>query len=126
MTHRVLWGFNDRDLANAIVHSRAPVLTAIGHRQDETLADLVADARAHTPSLVGPSLAQAQPQEQSETPAVAWQETRDVPAAKDWAEKQGATPAMEQSKGPDPIWVAVLVIAVILALIVIARVLGWL
>jgi exodeoxyribonuclease VII large subunit len=52
-----LWGFNDWDLAKAIVGSRVPVLTAIGHREDETLADLVADARAHTPSLVGSVLA---------------------------------------------------------------------
>ncbi len=49
--------FNDWDLAQAIVQSRVPVITAIGHRQDQTLADLVADRSVPTPSLVGNALA---------------------------------------------------------------------
>ena len=133
-----LWMLNDWELAKAIVHSRVPVLTAIGHRQDETLADLVADSRAHTPSLVGAMLAQAQPQEHHETtakkqpeervatPVVDRQEARDVPPAKDRPVGQEATPVTEQPKRLDPIWASVLVVAAAIALIVIARLLGWL
>lgn len=42
--------FNDEGLVRAIVASRVPVLTGIGHEQDVTLADLAADRRASTPS----------------------------------------------------------------------------
>jgi len=42
--------FNDEPLVRAIAESRVPVLTGIGHEQDESLADLVADRRASTPS----------------------------------------------------------------------------
>jgi exodeoxyribonuclease VII large subunit len=52
--------FNDWALAEAIVGSRIPVLTAIGHRQDQSLADLVADRSVPTPSSVGQALVTAQ------------------------------------------------------------------
>lgn len=42
--------FNDEPLARAIAESRIPTLTGIGHEVDESLADLVADKRAATPS----------------------------------------------------------------------------
>ncbi len=45
-----LWCFNDRELARAIVESPVPVVAAIGHETDVTLAELVADARAATPT----------------------------------------------------------------------------
>lgn len=45
-----LWAFNDEDLARAIVASRVPVISAVGHEIDVTLADLVADWRAPTPT----------------------------------------------------------------------------
>lgn len=51
--------FNDWDLAGAIVRSGIPVLTAIGHRQDRSLADLVTDHSVPTPSSVGQALARA-------------------------------------------------------------------
>ena len=45
-----LWAFNERPVAQAIRAARVPVVTGIGHESDTTLADLVADHRAHTPT----------------------------------------------------------------------------
>lgn len=45
-----LWCFNDRAVAEAIVRCPVPVVCAIGHETDTTLAELVADARAATPT----------------------------------------------------------------------------
>ena len=45
-----LWPFNEEVVAQAIVRSEIPVLTGIGHEDDVTIADLVADRRALTPS----------------------------------------------------------------------------
>ncbi len=45
-----LWAFNDERLARAIFGFPVPIVTGIGHERDESLADLVADMRAPTPS----------------------------------------------------------------------------
>jgi exodeoxyribonuclease VII large subunit len=45
-----LWGFNDESLARAIAASRVPIVTGIGHEVDVSIADLVADHHAHTPT----------------------------------------------------------------------------
>lgn len=45
-----LWAFNDEQLARAIRASEIPVISAVGHEIDWTIADLVADVRAATPS----------------------------------------------------------------------------
>ena len=45
-----LWAFNDERIARAIVTCRVPVVTGVGHEVDVTIADLVADVRAATPS----------------------------------------------------------------------------
>ncbi len=48
-----LWAFNEEILARAIFDSKIPVISAVGHEVDTTIADLVADARASTPTKAG-------------------------------------------------------------------------
>lgn len=45
-----LWAFNDERLARAIAACRVPIVSAVGHEVDMTIADFVADLRAATPS----------------------------------------------------------------------------
>ena len=48
-----LWAFNEEPVARSIFASKIPIISAVGHEVDVTIADLVADARASTPTQAG-------------------------------------------------------------------------
>jgi exodeoxyribonuclease VII large subunit len=53
-----LWAFNTLPVANAIYHSRIPIISAVGHETDFTIADFVADLRAATPTAAAELVSQ--------------------------------------------------------------------
>ncbi|MCS7038419.1 MAG: exodeoxyribonuclease VII large subunit [Anaerolineae bacterium] len=54
-----LWAFNDEDLARFIARSPVPVVSAVGHETDFTIADFVADYRAATPTAAAAAVVAA-------------------------------------------------------------------
>src|SRR5262249_39556408 len=61
-----LWAFNQEVVARAIFNSRIPIISAVGHEVDYTIADFVADVRAPTPTaaaqMVVPSIVELREQ----------------------------------------------------------------
>jgi len=53
-----LWNFNEPQVAYAIYHSELPIISAVGHEIDVTIADYVADIRAATPSAAAELVSQ--------------------------------------------------------------------
>jgi exodeoxyribonuclease VII large subunit len=66
-----LWAFNEECVARAIYQSSIPVISAVGHEVDYTIADFVADVRAPTPSAAAELVIRAKAEVQGELQALA-------------------------------------------------------
>jgi exodeoxyribonuclease VII large subunit len=69
-----LWAFNEEEVARAIRASEIPVISAVGHETDVTIADFAADVRAATPSAAAELVAARE----DEIQAAVWSLTRDL------------------------------------------------
>lgn len=82
-----LWAFNEEAVARAIFRSRIPVISAVGHEVDYTIADFVADLRAATPTAA------------AEIVVRSWQEWLDRIEAQRARLNQGIRHGLEMARG---------------------------
>ncbi|WAJ71161.1 exodeoxyribonuclease VII large subunit [Catenovulum adriaticum] len=68
-----LWAFNQEPIAYTIHYSRLPVISAVGHETDITIADLVADIRAATPSAAAEMVCQSSLRQKNQLPRLTTQ-----------------------------------------------------
>ncbi len=78
-----LWPFNEEAVARAIVASGPPVISAVGHETDFTIADLAADLRASTPSVAAGLIVDIQRQARERTAAATLNLLRTTEAGRD-------------------------------------------
>jgi exodeoxyribonuclease VII large subunit len=91
-----LWAFNDEGLARAIVASNIPVISAVGHETDTTIADLAADVRAPTPSAAAELVAARE----DELEATVFNLTRDLVRAARFRVMEARTRVQEAAMSP--------------------------
>ncbi|MBI5875966.1 MAG: exodeoxyribonuclease VII large subunit, partial [Deltaproteobacteria bacterium] len=68
-----LWAFNEEVVARAIYNSKIPVVSAVGHEIDWTIADMVADLRAPTPSAAAEMVIRSKQELKEKVAAAAFQ-----------------------------------------------------
>jgi exodeoxyribonuclease VII large subunit len=91
-----LWAFNDEGLARAIVASKIPVISAVGHETDTTIADFAADVRAPTPSAAAELVAARE----DELEATVFNLTRDLLRAVRFRLMEARTRVQEAAMSP--------------------------
>jgi exodeoxyribonuclease VII large subunit len=96
-----LMGFNDESVARAIAASGIPVVTGIGHERDVTIADLVADVRAATPSQAAEMVSPSRPEITSRLIEIRGRMERHLQGALEdmGQELDGAVEGLEHSMG---------------------------
>ncbi|MCU4676898.1 exodeoxyribonuclease VII large subunit [Catenovulum sp. 2E275] len=73
-----LWAFNEEAVAYTIHYSRLPVISAVGHETDISIADLVADIRAATPSAAAEMISQSSVKIKNHLPGLSHQLNRSI------------------------------------------------
>ena len=98
-----LWAFNDERVAYAIYESQIPIISAVGHEPDVTIADYVADLRAATPSngaeLAVPDQDALRQTLDAMSGAMASSLNRQVKAARQHLQVLSASPALQSPTG---------------------------
>lgn len=104
-----LWAFNEETVACAIHRSRIPVISAVGHEVDWTIADMVADLRAPTPSAAAELVTRSREELERRIKDLAWR--AETNAKKIWqmqderVQRLLASPAFRQPQSLIEQWV---------------------
>jgi exodeoxyribonuclease VII large subunit len=91
-----LWAFNEETVARAIRNSKIPVISAVGHEIDFTIADFVADRRAPTPSAAAEIVAESE----DRIEAFIFQKTQDLLQLIDYKILQTRADLQESARAP--------------------------